>query len=80
MNDTMGTFARPTLASLGSIYLLFVVLPVSFFDAELLQSILKRSESKTKELGGFGDVVVRLLHRLRDEIALDVLEIDSFRR
>jgi hypothetical protein len=40
----------------------------------------KRAESEAEELGGLGDVVVRLLHRLRDQVALDVFEIDSFGR
>ena len=53
---------------------------VGFFDAEFFQAILKSAEGEAEEFGGFGDVVVGLLHRLRDQVALDVFEVDSFSR
>src|ERR1051326_6924284 len=66
----------------GFLWLLAVLdlLAVRFPDTKLLQAVLKRAEGETEELGGLGDVVVRLLHRLRDEIALHVFEVDPFRR
>jgi hypothetical protein len=64
--------------------LLFALVPVpvtvGFLDAELFQTILKRPKGEAEEFGGFGDVVVRLLHCLRDQVAFDVFKIDPFGR
>src|SRR6185369_17729214 len=60
--------------------LLFLVqiLAVRFLDAKLFQTVLQRAESETEELRGLGDVIVSLLHRLRDQITFDIFEVDSF--
>ena len=61
--------------------LFFVAVPaVGFFDAEFFQTVLEGAEGEAEELGGLRDVVVRLLHRLRDQVALDVFEVDPLRR
>src|SRR6185369_1988129 len=62
------------------LFFAFVVVAVRLLDAKLFQAVLKRAEGEAQQFGGFGDVVVGLLHRLRDEIALDVFEIDAFGR
>ena len=64
------------------LWLLFfvAVFAVGFFDAEFFQAVLKRAEGEAEEFGGLRDVVVRLLHRLRDQIALDVFEVDPLSR
>src|SRR6185369_11133944 len=46
-------------------------------DAELLKTILERSEGKAEELRGLCYVVVGSLHGLHDEVALHVLEVDA---
>ena len=56
------------------------VFAVRLLDAKLFQTILQRAESQAQELRGLGDVVISLLHRLRDQVALDVFEIDPFGR
>ena len=53
---------------------------VSFLDAELFQPILQSAKREAEELCRLRDVVIRLLHRLRDQIALDILEVDAFSR
>ena len=64
------------------LWLLFfvAVFAVRFFDAEFFQTVLEGAEGEAEEFGSLGDVVVGVLHRLRDEIALDVFEIDALRR
>ena len=64
------------------LWLLFfvTVFAVGFFDAEFFQPVLEGAEGEAEEFGGLRDVVVRLLHRLRDQIALDVFEVDPLSR
>ena len=66
---------RPSL-----LFVFFVFLTVRFFDSKLFQTILKRAEGEAEELGGLGDVVVGLVHRLCDQIAFDFFKIDPLRR
>ena len=70
------------LCFLAFLWLLFFVAvsAVGFFDAEFFETVLEGAEGEAEEFGGLGDVVVRLLHRLRDQIALDVLKVDTFGR
>src|SRR5215212_6056732 len=58
----------------ASLWLLFflVISALGLPDAKLFQPVLERAESEAEEFRGLGDVVVSLLHRLRDEVALDV--------
>src|SRR5215212_182995 len=67
---------------LGSLWLLLFVAvsAVGFFDTELLQTVLQRPEGEAEEFGGLGDVVVRLLHGLCYQVALDVFEVNPFGR
>ena len=48
--------------------------------AKFFQPVLEGSERKPQEFRGLGDVVVRLLHGLRNQIALNILKVDSFGR
>src|SRR5262245_21957615 len=61
--------------------LLFVIVTsVRHFYSKLLQPILKRTESKTEQLGSFCNVVVGLFHGLGDEISFHIFKVDTFRR
>ena len=68
-----GFYMRPLLV-------LVQILAIRLLDAKLFQTVLQGAESEAEEFGGLGDVVVGLLHRLRDQVALDVFEVDSFGR
>ena len=47
--------------------LFFVTVPaVGFFDAEFFETVLEGAEGEAEQFGRLRDVVVRLLHRLRD--------------
>jgi len=52
------------------------VRPIRALDAEFFETVLQRAEGEAQEFRRFRDVVVRLLHRLRYQVALDVFEVD----
>src|ERR1043166_5636641 len=62
------------------LFLFLRAVAVGALDAELFESVLERAKGEAEELGGLRDVVVGALHRLQDEVALHVLEVDALRR
>src|SRR5687767_10713402 len=68
---------RPIAELTEELSAVFLVFSVRFLYPELLQTILKRPECQPEKFCGLGDVIVRLFHRLSDEVALDILEVDS---